>query len=264
MLGNQPFDFKTTEKIVAAFGWIFSDIHVVRANGKTIKVPIEFSGKEKYYQRQISDPNAGDVATQRHIDQIWPRMAYNLKNFRYDPSRKLSTISYRAASSGQGWTASKQLNPVPMIFDFTLYLRTRTLEDGWAIIEQFIPFFTPDYTVPILDIPEMGIKTDIVFTLKSNTSRDEFEGNLLKNRELVWEFEFIAEGHMYPPIKTVPVITHTDTTLSIFNSEPSGQTEVREQIVPESTPIDQPVTVDKQVYDDWDMTNVESLDDPAM
>lgn len=250
MLGNTPFNFNTTEKIVAAFGWIFSDIHVIRPNARIIKVPIEFSGKEKWYQREISDPNAGDVATQRHIDQIWPRMAFDLTNFHYDPSRKLSTISYRVNSSaGLGGTALKQLNPVPMIFDFTLFIRSRTLEDGWSIIEQFIPFFTPDLTVPILDIPGMNIKTDILFTLKGNSSKDNYDGALLKNRELIWEFNFEAQGHMYPPINTKKIITAAD--ISLFTSQQSnpGAIDTVATINPSTANITDAVTVDTEILE---------------
>lgn len=218
MLGNAPFYFSTIAKTTAAFGWIFSDIVVQRTNPNTsevqsIKVPIELSTKEKWFQRVQTDPNLGTPGEQRPISLIEPRMGYAYKNFRYDSSRKMSSINFRVqpdGSSGSTATIFKQLNPIPVVIEYSLYVRTKTLEDGFQIVEQIGAFFGPDYVVPILDIPAMGIKRNIIFSLKGNSHSDSYEGQLLEKRVIEWQFDFEAKAHLYPPIRDKKLITEAD------------------------------------------------------
>jgi hypothetical protein len=216
MLNNAPFYFGTVAKVTAAFGWIFSDIVVQRVdpndsnNIQSIKVPIELATKEKWASKIFTDPNAGTPGQQRPISTILPRMGYAYKNFRYDPSRRLSPINFRINTEDKGPIVIRQLNPIPIVVEYTLYLRTRTLEDGFQIIEQIGAFFGPDYVVPIMDIAQMNIKRDIIFTLKSNSHSDSYDGQMMEKRLLEWEFEFEARAHLYPPIREKKLITEAD------------------------------------------------------
>jgi hypothetical protein len=136
-------------------------------------------------------------------------MGYEMINFSFDPTRQLTPVNYRVQSSGNGPSALVQLNPVPQIFDFELYLQTRTLSDSYAIVEQIAAFFHPDYVVPIIDIPEMNIRRDIVFTMTGKSHSDSYEGSLMDKRIIEWTFNFQAQGHIYPPIREKKVITNT-------------------------------------------------------
>ena len=251
MLGNAPYTFKTIEKITCAFGWIFQDISIQRKDPvtsaiKTIKVPIELSTKDKWAQRAISDPNAGNEPTQKHVQIVLPRMAYEMTGFRYDAKRKLSPIMFRVAAADTNKTLKKQLNPVPMIFEFALYIQTRTLEDGYAILEQFIPFFQPDYTVPILDIPELQLEKDIIFSLINNTHQDTFEGNFLDKRIIEWQFDFEARGHIYPPVREKKIITEADVNVHDYTYL-GGYDTVASTIVPDDANVDDSFTIKEEV-----------------
>src|ERR1035441_2655044 len=211
MLGNEVFNFHTIERITAAFGYIFEDIIIERRDPNTsaikrIKVPVDQAAKEKWVVRELEDPNAGDEARQRHVQIILPRLAYDLTNMRYDSKRKLSTINYRVNPSGIGPSALVQLNPVPMIFDFSMVMQARTLSDAYAILEQILSFFRPDYTIPIIDIPEMNIKRDIIITLMNQSNSDSYQGSFMDKRLIEWQLDFQAQGHIYPPIRTKPII----------------------------------------------------------
>ena len=242
MLGNDPFNFHTIEKITQAFGYIFEDISIQRINSsttavQTIKVPVEQAAKEKWAVREAEDPNAGDEAKQRHVQIVLPRMAYDLTNMRYDSKRKLSTINYRVNPSGHGPSALVQLNPIPMIFDFSMMVQARTLSDSYAILEQILAFFRPDYTVPIMDIPEMNIKRDIIITLMNQSHSDSYEGSFLDKRVIEWQLDFQAQGHIYPPIKSKPVIN----TVTITDGQ--GDTILTAAASPSTVNIDQPYDI---------------------
>ncbi len=215
MLGNDPFNFHSIEKITAAFGYIFRDITIQRidpvtAAVKNILVPISQAAKEKWAVRELEDPDAGDEPIQRHVQIVLPRMGYDLVDLRYDPHRKLPSINYRVAPTGNGPYASVQLNPVPMIYKFSLYMQARTLSDSYAIVEQILSFFRPDYVVPINDIPEMNIKRDVIVVLTGTNHTDSYQGSLLDKRIIEWQFDFDVFGYIYPPIKLKPVINQVD------------------------------------------------------
>lgn len=216
MLGNSPYNFRTIEKITAAFGWIFQDITIQRVHPvtnavKNVKVPIEQAEKEKWAQRLLSDPDAGNEEKQKHVQIVLPRMAYELTGFRYDGRRKLSPINFRVSlDETDNKVVNKQLNPVPFIFNYSLYIQSRTLDDGYAIIEQFLPFFQPDFSVPVLMIPELNLRRDIIFTIISSTQRDTYEGQFMDKRILEWQFDFEARGELYPPVRKKKVITDAD------------------------------------------------------
>jgi hypothetical protein len=241
MLGNEPFNFRTIEKITAAFGFIFSDISFRRIDPdtkaiKTIKVPISQSAKEKWAVRDVEDPNAGDEARQRHVQIVLPRMGYEMTNFNFDPTRTLPPVNYRVQTSGNGPSALIQLNPVPQIFDFELYLQTRTLTDSYAIVEQIAAFFHPDYVVPIIDIPQMNIHRDIIFTMTGKSHSDSYEGSLTEKRVIEWNFNFQAQGHIYPPIREKKVITNT----KVFMDERESVQLITDPVAPN---IDEPYDI---------------------
>jgi len=218
MLGQEIFYFNTIEKITSAFGWIFSDITIERINPETsalqrIKVPITQSAKEKWAVRMEEDPHAGDEKRQRHVEIILPRMGFEFTNFHFDSKRKLPAINFRVAPSGNGPFANVQLNPIPFIFNYSLTMQARTLSDSYKIIEQILAFFRPDYVVPIIDIPEMNLHRDIVFTLTNASHSDSYNGSFLENRIIEWNFDFEAQAFIYPPIKNKPVITQATVNL---------------------------------------------------
>jgi hypothetical protein len=247
MLREEPFNFHTIQKITETFGFLFGDITIERIDPKTsavkrIKVPISQSAKEKWAVRMEADPNAGDESNQRHVQIILPRMGFDLTNFHFDAKRKLPTINYRVSPSGNGPSALVQLTPLPWIFDYSLYLQARTLSDSYAIVEQILAFFRPDYTVPIIDIPPMNSHRDIVFTLLNCSHSDSYEGNFQDKRVIEWQFDFQAQAYIYPPIKIKPVITQV-----IVGLEDSGDDNFSGEVIVAANPntgnIDQPYSI---------------------
>ena len=247
MLGQEPFYFHTIKKITTTFGYIFDDIHIERINPKTsgiqlIKVPISQAAKEKWAVRMEEDPNAGDETRQRHVQIVLPRMSYDLVNFHYDAKRKLPTTNYRVAPTASGPLANVQLNPIPYLFDYQLHLQTRTLNDSYSIVEQILSFFRPEYTVPIIDIPEMNIHRDIVFTLMNCSHSDSFEGNFQDKRIIEWQFDFQAQAFIYSPIKQKPVIINPTINLHEIG-ETYDEAKVEIVVDPNTANINQPYNI---------------------
>jgi hypothetical protein len=200
MLGNQPFSNRTIRKIVVAFGTIFNDISVVRYNKTGVeqdrfKVPLSYGSKEKYMTRIMSDPNLT-----KSIATAVPRISFNLEGLSYDNSRKqISTLQNFNYSSQDG--LKTQYVPVPYDFNFTASIYVRNTEDGTQIVEQILPFFTPDFTVTVDFINTMGKNYDLPIILNSVTTSTEYEGDMLGTRLITWDLDFTVKGYIWPPVK---------------------------------------------------------------
>jgi len=215
MLGNANFYNRTIRKIVVAFGTVFNDIYVVRYTKdgvtakETIKVPLNWGAKEKYITRITSDPSLT-----KSIATTVPRISFEMTGMSYDSSRKLPT-TVRNFSANNATTVNAQYVPVPYNFDFSLSIYVRNTEDGTQILEQILPFFTPDFSVTVDFIPLMDPKYDMPIILNSVSNETTYEGDMMETRLIIWNLEFTAKSHIWPPVKTGKIINTANTNLYI-------------------------------------------------
>jgi hypothetical protein len=215
MLGNATFYNRTIRKIVVAFGTVFNDIYLVRYTKdgltakETIKVPLNWGAKEKYLTRLTADPTLT-----KSIATTVPRISFEMTGMSYDSSRKLPT-TVRNFSANNATTVNAQYVPVPYNFDFSLSIYVRNTEDGTQILEQILPFFTPDFSVTVDFIPLMDPKYDMPIILNSVSNETTYEGDMMETRMIIWNLEFTAKSHIWPPVKTGKIINVANTNLYI-------------------------------------------------
>jgi len=203
MLG-QTFYHQTIRKYVALFGTLFNDINIEKkdSGGNVLsrqKVPISYGPKQKFLIRLREDPSLD-----RQVAIQLPRLGFEMSGIAYDPIRKLNTIgalTHKESINGER-NIKKMFNPSPYIFDFSLYAFVENAEDGTQILEQILPFFTPEFNVSVNILTEMGIKLDIPIVLQSATSEDSYEGEFSARRTIVWTINFMLKGFIYPDIKS--------------------------------------------------------------
>ena len=206
---------RALRKYVIGFGNLFNEITLVRYNpdyseAQRMIVPIVYAPKEDYVNRLETDPVL-DKKTQITL----PRMSFELLGFNYDASRKQNTNVKQFAQTATGLVS--QYNPVPYNFDFNLYLYVRNIEDGTQVIEHILSYFTPDYTMKLNMIPEMGIIKEIPVILNSTAQDIDYEGNFERDtRVIIWTLSFTVKGYIYGKISDAGgPITHSIT--SIYN-----------------------------------------------
>ena len=192
------FYHQTSRKMVVAFGSLFNTIEVRRTNSAgsvvdTIKVPLSYGPREKFLTRISADPNLNPS-----IALTVPRMGFELTAMTYDGVRKLNTMGRNVAAGTTG--LKKQFNPVPYNWDFSLYVYVKNAEDGTQILEQILPFFTPEFTVTMNLVSSMSEKRDIPLVLNSVTSEDTYEGDFASRRSIIWTLSFMMKGFLYPDV----------------------------------------------------------------
>ena len=178
---------------------MFNDILLTRysKDGLTAyeitKVPLSYGAKEKYLVRLQSDPNLT-----KSIATTVPRMSFDLVGMTYDTTRKQQTTLQNFGMSSGSFRS--QYVPIPYNFDFNLSIYVRNTEDGTQILEQILPFFTPDFTVTIDFIKEMDQVYDMPVILNSVSPEVDYEGDFMNTRLIIWNLTFTAKGYIWPPV----------------------------------------------------------------
>jgi len=212
MLQQAPFGFDLIKKYVVLFGSTFDDIYVNRLISTTtseiVKVPISYSNKDKMLAIVDTDPNKD-----RPYSVLLPRLGFSLMGMTYDSSRKTPTNNYIArVSNTNSSILYKQYVPIPYNFNFELYLLSKNTMDASHIIEQIIPFFTPDYTSRVMLIPEINLDLAIPIVLSGLSNEDLYDGDFKVRRTLLWTFRFILKGILCNPLKEQNPIKFIQTT----------------------------------------------------
>jgi hypothetical protein len=211
------FYHQTSRKMVVAFGSLFNNIEVRRTDSsdavtEVIKIPLSYGPKDKMLVRISQDPSLNP-----NVALTVPRMGFELTAMTYDGARKLNTMGRNVKKGTTG--LKKQYNPVPYNWDFSLYVFVKNAEDGTQILEQILPFFTPDFTVTMTLVSGMTVKMDIPLVLNSVTSEDSYEGDFATRRSIIWTLSFIMKGFLYPSVTdNAKVITSSTVDTHIMSA----------------------------------------------
>jgi hypothetical protein len=210
MFKNKQFYHSHIKKAIIAFGTLFNNIQIVRSTsdniaGQVIRVPLAYSTKQKFLSRIALIPDAesrGEVAI------ILPRMGFEIQQLAYDPSRKVSPIQKNKAiiegASSSSVSTTFVSNPYNM--SLSLYVFAKNQEDGLQIVEQILPFFNPDFSITVNELPALGIKRDIKITLDSVDYDDNYEGDFADRQSLVWTFNFTMRLNFYGHVSDQNII----------------------------------------------------------
>jgi len=226
MFTKEPFYFSSIRKYVILFGTLFNNIKITRTNstGKItslIKIPIGYGPKDKMLTRVIQDPNI-----ERQTAIQLPIMSFEITGFNYDGDRKRQTVHRIFKTDTSNPDKNKyQYSPVPYNINFSLSIYVKNAEDGTKIVEQILPYFTPDWTTTVNLIPEMDIKMDIPLILNRINTEDTYTGDFKDRRALIWNLDFTMKGYLFGPVKKSAIIKYIDVNLRIPSVDDLTQAE---------------------------------------
>jgi hypothetical protein len=218
-------------KLIVGFGNLFNNITLVRYNpdeseAERFVVPITYATKEQYVMRLEEDYNLD-----KKVQTTLPRLSFEMTGLSYDATRKQNTNTKAFAQTPNG--VLSQYNPVPYNFQFSLSLYVRNIEDGTQVIEHILPYFTPDYTIKLNLIPEMGIVKEVPIVLNDTNYEVTYEGDASsKPRIIIWTLNFTVKGFVYGKISNVHGLIKNSITnilnditpddVVAFNMDPAG------------------------------------------
>lgn len=218
MLGHE-FYHATLRRYVILFGTLFNDLIVNRRDSagnviQSIRVPLTYAPREK-----MTAKLEGNLNLDNQESMILPRVSFELTAMNYDGERKLNTLNrYVAQDPGSSEKKLTTYNPVPYNMNFDLNIYVKYAEDATAILEQILPFFTPEWTSTIELIPSMDIKMDVPVILQGMSSQDTYEGDFDTRRALIWNLQFLMKGYLFGPVTKSSMIKNTKVSLYSTNN----------------------------------------------
>lgn len=217
MLNNNIFYHGITRKVIVAFGSLFSNIRIERKKDgvtvQTLAIPIAYAPKEKWLVRIEQDP-----MLENHTYTTLPRLSFEITGITYDSSRKTNRMNYINIGD-DGNNHNKMYAPVPYNIDISLYALTKTQEDGLQIIEQILPYFTPEYTLSLKTIPNSDIVMDVPIILDGLSVQDDYDGDFETRRFVTYTMNFTLKCNFYGPVVDGKMITSSIVDISDIQSE---------------------------------------------
>jgi hypothetical protein len=243
--GSQYFGFDITKKMVTVFGSVFNNMTVERFNRdgtetENITVPVTYSAKEKMLARLQSDPDLD-----RPYSALLPRLSFEIVDITPARDRHLPTMNRRVVKNLTDKNKfNYQYTATPHDIKFNLYIYSKNAQDGTKILEQILPFFTPDWTASVEMIPEMGEVRDIPIVHDSTSLQDLYSEDFKVKRTILWTLAFTMKTYYYGPVKTKPIIKFT--TVDFYGGNPGDEEATdafeRETMQPGLTANNEPTT----------------------
>ena len=198
MLGTYYYH-EIIRKTIISFGTLFNQIHLRHTdknnnNISDMRVPITYGPKQKFLARILQQPEL-NKATQISLQ----RMTFEMNSIQYDSTRK-SNIVQTFRTTDEGDNIKKVFMPVPYNIGFELNILCKLNDDALQIIEQILPYFQPAFNVTVDLVESIGEKRDIPMVLDSITFKDDYEGDFLTRRALIYTLTFTAKTYMFGPI----------------------------------------------------------------
>lgn len=198
MITKVPFYHGTTRNLVIAFCGLFSNVFVrtkdaAGVSKKIINVPISFLSKEKFIVRLMQDPGMNEDTM-----LVLPRLSAEITGITYDPSRQINKMQKVVSASST--RTVYYYTPVPYAVTFNLYSYTKTVEDNLQIMEQILPFFSPDMNLSIKMLEDPELIQDVPMMLNSVSTDDQFEGSFEASRTIISTYSFTMKAYYYGPI----------------------------------------------------------------
>ena len=215
MLNGNVFYHGIIRKSIITFGRLFSDIYIDRKEGDSVtgttvqrlQVPLAYAPKEKWLVRIEQDPNLD-----QHTYTSLPRMSFEIIGYAYDPQRKVNRMNQIKCGDGTG-SVNTVYTPVPYNIDLSLYILTKTQEDGLQILEQILPTFTPEYTLSVNAVPDMNIAMDVPIVLNSVSVTDEYDGDFQTRRFVTHTLNFQMKVNLFGAVAGKSVIDQVNANI---------------------------------------------------
>jgi hypothetical protein len=199
-------------KLVIGFGSLFDNITIERLNSSKeqvdrIRVPLAYGPSEKFLMRLDNLSSINEDQTKPQI--TLPRMSFEITAISYDSGRAKNRLNQTWKTPGSDGTTSFSYSEVPYNVTFSLYAMVRNMDDGFQIMEQILPLFSPDFNI-IMNFTDLYKKVDVPIILNDVTLAEDYDGDFETRRNILLTFDFTAKTYVYGPEKSSKIISDTN------------------------------------------------------
>ena len=203
------FYHSTIKRAISVFGSLFNNISIVKKDPtgsvtNISRVPLAYGPKQKWLARvdQQPDPDGNKVAIKL------PRMSFEMLGMTYDPSMKINknNMIFVAGADGNSKKSVRTFSPYRLNFQLSIIAKNQ--DDALQVVEQILPYFQPDYTVTVKEIESMDILSDMPITLLAINSTEDYEGDFVTRRAIIYTLDFEIRVRFYGPTTDRKIIKH--------------------------------------------------------
>ena len=196
-------------KLVIGFGSLFDNITIERLNSSKeqvdrIRVPLAYGPSEKFLMRLDNLSSINEDQTKPQI--TLPRMSFEITAISYDSNRAKNRLNRTSSAISEDGNVTFAYSEVPYNITFSLYAMVRNMDDGFQIMEQILPMFSPDFNIRI-NFTDLFQKVDVPIILNDVTLAEDYDGDFETRRNILLTFDFTAKTYMYGPKRTSKIIT---------------------------------------------------------
>ena len=206
------FYHELIRKYTIIFGTLFNQIDIKRDDGNEFRVPLAYGPTEKFLARL-----EGDTDIDREVAMQLPRLSFEITNMQYASERKLNTnhkMFNEVLINNAKRNVKEVYTPVPYDIRFQLGIISKTLEDGHRILEQILPYFTPDWTVSAKLLEDFdNVIHEIPIILESISHDDSYTGNFTDRRSVTWTLDFTLKAVLYGKVEDAKLIKFVKPTI---------------------------------------------------
>lgn len=214
----------TIRRVVVAFASLFNNIHISRKDGKAgdeierIKVPISYGPKQKFIKRLQRIGTDFDQQAVR-LETYLPRISFEIGSLQYDSARKMNSIQRTVGYYNRN-TLLSRYEKVPYNINMNLSVMTKSMDDCLQIVEQIVPYFTPEYvfTLKMIDGIDEDVDVPVVLTTVALSDADDGSyGDYAMRKVCFANLQFSTKVYLYGPVHEKPAITDID--INIFDTD---------------------------------------------
>jgi len=229
---NDYFYHATIRRTIAAFGSLFNNLKVIRTDSagevKNItRVPLSYGPRQKFLNRIEAEPDFTNPAVALKL----PRMSFEITSLTYDAAAQTNKINRIRKGSISSGSQNVIYTCSPWKISIDLNILAKNQDDALQIVEQILPYFQPEYTITLKEIPSMGIKGDVPIVLTSVSFSDDYEGDYVTRRAIIYTLSFEMRARFYGPIQDKGVILTASVDMNLEGEDTFG---FLEEVVAES------------------------------
>jgi hypothetical protein len=205
MLGNPQFQNNLFRQYLNVFGEVFRGITISRYSNTNVEiqrlsVPVFMAARQKWYATLTQNP----LQEEKVAVQL-PIISYDMTAMEYLFGQQ-SYPYHRNYTPVVNYDTESTFKAVPYKLNMQLNIMFKNQDDGFHIIEQMLPFFTPDLSISVNVMGDMNYVDDLFIVFKSITKDDTYDSDIEDRRLLIYTIEFDYYINLYANIKDIPVI----------------------------------------------------------
>lgn len=226
----------TIRRFVSVFGSLFNDIRVIRTGGSSLRVPLAYGPKDKFLARidEQTDLESPKVAIKL------PRMSFEILNIAYDTQSKLNRNNRIISDERVFYTYA------PYNISLNLNVMAKNQDDALQILEQIVPYFQPEYTVTVKEGFAELAKTDIPITLSSIDMAEDYEGDFMSRRAIIYTLSFDAKVRFYGPERKTGLIKKVIVN-TLDTENPNGYQSQSLEVNPKTSNSEDPYEIIQEI-----------------